>query len=136
MHADSVVRQNQSWIFIIEGLMTFVVACAAPFMMADFPEQAKFLTPPEKTYVVARLRKNQGAGSDDVSRQKTDSHLNSLVRIELTLFRCIFPVFQVESPYRCLEGLPCLAILLDLCWRSRTPLFLSTLRTDYHRKSR
>lgn len=24
--------------FIIEGLLTFVVACAAPFLMDDFPE--------------------------------------------------------------------------------------------------
>ncbi|GAA5998415.1 hypothetical protein JCM5350_005942, partial [Sporobolomyces pararoseus] len=70
-------RPGWSWIFIIEGLMTFVVACAAPFMMADFPEQAKFLTPPEKTYVVARLRKNQGTAGDDAFKW---SHLTAALK--------------------------------------------------------
>ncbi|GAA5943177.1 uncharacterized protein JCM15063_005226 [Sporobolomyces koalae] len=57
-------KPGWAWIFIIEGLMTFVVACAAPFLMTDFPEQSKFLTPREKTFVVARLRKDQGAAGE------------------------------------------------------------------------
>lgn len=47
--------------------MTFVVACAAPFLMTDFPEQATFLTVREKAFVIARLKKDQGGAGEAVS---------------------------------------------------------------------
>ncbi|GAA6027742.1 hypothetical protein JCM8097_008011 [Rhodosporidiobolus ruineniae] len=53
-----------SWIFIIEGLMTFVVGCIAPFMIEDFPEDAKFLTERERAFVVHRLREDTGAAGE------------------------------------------------------------------------
>ncbi|EIW53164.1 MFS general substrate transporter [Trametes versicolor FP-101664 SS1] len=43
-----------SWIFIIEGLITIVVAFAAFFILVDFPDTAMFLTPEERAYVVHR----------------------------------------------------------------------------------
>jgi hypothetical protein len=36
-------------------------------MMADFPEQAKFLSPQEQKFVIARLKKDQGAAGEAVS---------------------------------------------------------------------
>ncbi|GAA5847715.1 hypothetical protein JCM3766R1_000741 [Sporobolomyces carnicolor] len=57
-------KPGWAWIFIIEGLMTFVVACAAPFLMTDFPEQATFLTVREKAFVIARLKKDQGGAGE------------------------------------------------------------------------
>lgn len=32
--------------------------------MSDFPEESKFLTPEEKVFVVARLKKDQGASGE------------------------------------------------------------------------
>ena len=65
---DSFLCSNaQSWIFIIEGLMTFVVACVSPWLIDDFPDDSKFLTPEEKVFVVARLKKDQGASGEAVS---------------------------------------------------------------------
>lgn len=44
------------WIFILEGLLTVVVAVAAFFLLYDFPDTAKFLTTEEKAWVVRRLK--------------------------------------------------------------------------------
>ncbi len=48
------------WIFILEGLLTCVVAFAFFFVIPDFPENAKWLTEEERRYVQIRLLKDQG----------------------------------------------------------------------------
>lgn len=44
------------WIFILEGLVTVLVAALAFFLLYDFPETATFLTEPEREFVVYRLK--------------------------------------------------------------------------------
>ena len=48
------------WIFILEGVLTSVVAIAFFFLIPSFPEDAKWLTQEEKDYVKARLQVDQG----------------------------------------------------------------------------
>jgi MFS family permease len=48
------------WIFILEGVLTIVVSFFFFFLIPSFPEDAKWLTPDEKTYVKARLQVDQG----------------------------------------------------------------------------
>ncbi|KAF2864011.1 MFS general substrate transporter [Piedraia hortae CBS 480.64] len=48
------------WIFILEGLLTAVIAILFFFILPNFPEDTKWLTPEEKTYVAARLQVDQG----------------------------------------------------------------------------
>ncbi|TVY53068.1 putative transporter, partial [Lachnellula suecica] len=48
------------WIFILEGVLTSVVAIAFFFMIPSFPEEATWLTQEEKDYVKARLQVDQG----------------------------------------------------------------------------
>lgn len=48
------------WIFILEGLLTCVVAIAFFWLIPEFPEDAKWLTEEERTYVKERLQKDQG----------------------------------------------------------------------------
>lgn len=48
------------WIFILEGLLTCLVAFAFFFLLPSFPEDAKWLTEEERTYVTSRLRADQG----------------------------------------------------------------------------
>jgi MFS family permease len=48
------------WIFILEGTLTCVVSFAFFFLIPRFPEDAKWLTPEERTYVSARLQQDQG----------------------------------------------------------------------------
>lgn len=44
------------WIFILEGILTVVVAIMAFFLIQDYPETAKFLTEEERAWVIHRLR--------------------------------------------------------------------------------
>jgi sugar phosphate permease len=51
------------WIFILEGLLTVVVAFVAPFAIHDSPETAKFLTEEERKYVI-RMVQTQTLGTN------------------------------------------------------------------------
>ncbi|KAH6641941.1 major facilitator superfamily domain-containing protein [Boeremia exigua] len=53
------------WIFILEGILTVLVACIAYVVLNDFPDTAKFLNPREKAEVIRRLREDTTALSDD-----------------------------------------------------------------------
>ncbi|KAI4729608.1 MFS general substrate transporter [Aureobasidium sp. EXF-10728] len=44
------------WIFILEGLLTFVVAIVAFFVLVDYPETASFLTVEERAFITYRLK--------------------------------------------------------------------------------
>jgi MFS family permease len=44
------------WIFILEGILTVIVAIIAYFTLFDFPETASFLTEEERAFVVYRLK--------------------------------------------------------------------------------
>lgn len=48
------------WIFILEGVLTCVIATSFFFFIPSFPEDAKWLTPEERSYVKARLQVDQG----------------------------------------------------------------------------
>ncbi|ROV98399.1 hypothetical protein VMCG_07091 [Cytospora schulzeri] len=48
------------WIFIIEGCLTFVICIVFVFIFPSFPEQAKWLTEPERAYIRARLEADVG----------------------------------------------------------------------------
>ena len=53
------------WIFIIEGLLTFVVAVIAYKVMQDYPATAKFLTQEEREEIQARLKLDRSSLSDE-----------------------------------------------------------------------
>ncbi|KAF9736459.1 high-affinity nicotinic acid transporter [Paraphaeosphaeria minitans] len=59
------------WIFILEGILTVVVAVIAFFCLYDFPETASFLTEEERAFVVYRL-KYQGQQKHDSVRVAQD----------------------------------------------------------------
>lgn len=48
------------WIFIIEGLATFVIAVSAKWLVVDWPEEARFLTEDERALLIARLAADAG----------------------------------------------------------------------------
>jgi len=45
-----------AWIFILEGLVTVIAGAVSFFIIQDFPDTAKFLTEPERAFVIRRLQ--------------------------------------------------------------------------------
>lgn len=58
-------KAGWSWIFILEGLATLVVAMVAFFYITDFPSEAKFLTAEEKDEATGRLTEDRSALADE-----------------------------------------------------------------------
>lgn len=58
-------KAGWSWIFIIEGLLTFVVALAAYYLMQDYPDTAGFLTEKERREVKRRLENDRDFLADE-----------------------------------------------------------------------
>ncbi|KAK2780763.1 hypothetical protein FQN52_002075 [Onygenales sp. PD_12] len=53
------------WIFILEGLLTVVVAVIAYFFVYNYPATAEFLTPEEREYITFRLKNDNDATRDE-----------------------------------------------------------------------
>ncbi|KAG0702235.1 MFS general substrate transporter [Suillus ampliporus] len=58
--------EGWSWIFLLEGLSTIVVAIIALFVLVDFPDTAEFLTPEERAFVVWKKKyDNSSVGEEE-----------------------------------------------------------------------
>jgi len=53
-------KNGWAWIFILEGLLTFVCAVPAYWLIQDFPHDSKLLSPTERTKWLRRLTASQG----------------------------------------------------------------------------
>jgi sugar phosphate permease len=60
------------WLFIVEGLITVVVAIAAIFILADYPGTTRWLSEEEKTVAVARLALDIGS-EESLDEQKVSA---------------------------------------------------------------
>jgi hypothetical protein len=55
----------QQWIFILEGLLTIVLAVAAFWYIADWPAKAKFITEDERQLIQSRLAADSDASQTE-----------------------------------------------------------------------
>lgn len=55
------------WVFIIEGVLTCVVAIVWFFLLPDFPEDVKWLNEEERAYLHAKLAKDVGKSAGHAS---------------------------------------------------------------------
>ncbi|KAK5084466.1 hypothetical protein LTR05_005542 [Lithohypha guttulata] len=53
------------WLFILEGILTTIIAVIAYFVMSDYPSTAKFLTPAERQEVTRRLKYDHNGLADE-----------------------------------------------------------------------
>ncbi|OQE41452.1 hypothetical protein PENCOP_c005G01899 [Penicillium coprophilum] len=56
-------KAGWSWIFILEGLLTFVIGIASFWCVHDFPDQARFLSDIDRKRVLRRLALDQQASA-------------------------------------------------------------------------
>lgn len=70
------------WIFILEGILTCVVAIGAWFIILDFPDKAAkqgFLSETEANYVLRRIEEDRGDSEHDpLTMAKFFKHLGDL----------------------------------------------------------
>ncbi|QRV81255.1 major facilitator superfamily transporter [Ceratobasidium sp. AG-Ba] len=57
-------QRGWRWILIIEGLPSVVLGCVLPFVLADDPDSAKWLTKEEKEFIRARKLRQQGENAE------------------------------------------------------------------------
>ncbi|KAK7056771.1 hypothetical protein VNI00_002488 [Paramarasmius palmivorus] len=73
-------KRGWEWIFILEGLLTVLVAFSAYFLVPTWSHKAKFLTEPERERLLARLREDSDAANKEefdwlFVRQAVKDHL-------------------------------------------------------------
>ncbi|KAF8252812.1 MFS general substrate transporter [Wilcoxina mikolae CBS 423.85] len=57
-------KRGWAWIFILEGLATIVIGIISFWMVQDFPDDAKFLSPIDRARVLKRLREDQQSSAE------------------------------------------------------------------------
>ncbi|KAF2196329.1 MFS general substrate transporter [Delitschia confertaspora ATCC 74209] len=57
-------KRGWAWIFILEGLFTIIVGIASYWMVHDFPDDAKFLTPDDRARVLRRLKADKQSSAE------------------------------------------------------------------------
>jgi MFS family permease len=86
-----------SWIFIIEGLITVAAGLASFWIIQDFPDTAKFLTPEERARVVERLREDlQHSVTGEGLRMKTivEAITSPRTYLSMVLYAgCTMPIY-------------------------------------------
>jgi sugar phosphate permease len=93
------------WIFILEGVLTCVIAIALFFTLPDFPETARWVTEDERRYVQARLRIDQGRSAAD--RKITMKDVVRFYKDPMTFigglmyFGMVMPAYSKLSPQSC-----------------------------------
>ncbi|KAF8559767.1 MFS general substrate transporter [Imleria badia] len=58
-------RPGWAWIFIIEGMFTFVFGIVSFFLLPRSPESAHFLSEDERSYVISKLKEDGAVSQDD-----------------------------------------------------------------------
>jgi len=90
------------WIFILEGILTLVIAFASFWMLYDYPETAKFLNPAERAFVINRLKlDNEGLSHEYKTKFIKDAFLDWKIWAFALMFHfCLTPVysFSLFSP--------------------------------------
>lgn len=56
-------RPGWAWIFILEGLLTVVIGIISFWLVHDFPDDARFLSPQDRARVIRRLKFDQQASA-------------------------------------------------------------------------
>lgn len=81
-------RSNWRWIFILEGILTCVVAFLAYFFVSDFPSQAKWLTETERQAVLAKTGEHETAVDKITGRDLADFFKEPMNYLAAIMYFC------------------------------------------------
>ncbi|CAG8771367.1 27046_t:CDS:10, partial [Dentiscutata erythropus] len=90
------------WLFLLEGIATFVFSLASFFILPNFPETATFLTVQERDYWVTSLRKDDYTLND---LRKDDYTLNGLQQHKITHYSLYLVIKDLKIYIEMLIGL-------------------------------
>lgn len=80
------------WIFLVQGLITMVLAIGAYWMLVDFPDSDRatwsFLSKPERQWIVSRIQKDRGDST--VSKFNVRKFLASATDLKIWAYALIF----------------------------------------------
>jgi len=62
-HFSLLMRRR--WLFYIEGALTVFIAIIAIFVLPDFPETTRWLTPEERALAIRRMEEDEGTDDSD-----------------------------------------------------------------------
>lgn len=95
----------QRWIFILEGIVTVLVAAVSFWMLHDYPDTAKFLTPQEKQFMHDRLKlDSDGCSQEFKYKFAWDAFRDWKVWVSGTFHDDLeFPSSNVGSPFPTLQ---------------------------------
>lgn len=57
-------KHGWAWIFILEGLATVLISAVSYWMVHDFPDEAKFLSPVDRARVIRRLKADKQSSAE------------------------------------------------------------------------
>jgi sugar phosphate permease len=91
-------RGGWSWIFILEGLLTLVVAFIAYWAINDYPRTAKFLSEPERYEVERRLKDDRSSLADEFNlKYAKDALLDWKIYVHMLITIGIYtPLYSVS----------------------------------------
>jgi hypothetical protein len=114
------------WIFILEGILTFVVALASFWMLYDYPDTAKFLTDAERVVIAERLSLDTQSLSTEFKKKCESLLYPWLDHPHLTLTISRLPsILRLQS----------LDLVLHVHWRAHAGLRLFSVLTHVNRQS-
>lgn len=85
------------WIFILEGILTVLVAFVAYFILYDYPDTAGFLTHEERAFIQHRLKyesHSQGKTINGVTIVENEEHGSRYLKQAFTDWQLIFHIFN------------------------------------------
>lgn len=131
------------WIFILEGLLTVVIALFAPLAIHDSPETATFLTETERRFVIHALRIQNSADKREMIQDEGEFRMKYVIDAftDWQIYLGLFSKYQLRRAgflvlmrIKCTGALPvrymesrCFCLLLLRIW-DISLLLLSCLR--------
>ncbi|WP_263382125.1 MFS transporter [Granulicella arctica] len=74
------------WLFLVEGIPTFLMGISVLFMLKDRPDDATWLTEPEKKWLDEELERDQKAGGASEHHSLKDAFKNKMVWVLAGIF--------------------------------------------------